>query len=154
MSAYLEHKSHIDALVQAALDVHKRHHFPLGWFHPSPDQATSLQEIADLRHEISPLSDADAINRVGQMLWDENARSVSTRYAEDVSPGQYTFRRPKRTFTQVDILKAVDGYEYQSCEHHEWKASEAYAFCAALRRAYICLLPGYGESDAWCVGGE
>ena len=47
-------------------------------------------------------------------------------------------------FDAAKILAAISCYEYQACEHPEWLASEAKAFCDALRMHMIRMLPGYG----------
>ena len=49
------------------------------------------------------------------------------------------------TFDPVKILAAINCYEYQACEHPEWKTSEARDFCEALRDRMIRMLPGYGN---------
>lgn len=122
----------------------------------------------------------ETAGRVGAMLWSENARSVSFRYdgeSYDTLPGpcdfdemalaSYTYVDPSRLPIQrrramlaegfrflpvepVAVLKACDGYEYQSCEHPGWATSEACAFLDALRRRMIRALPGY-ESASWEV---
>lgn len=46
------------------------------------------------------------------------------------------------------IAKQISCYEYQSCEHDEWRESEAYAFCEAMNAALLHSLPGY-EAAPW-----
>ena len=46
--------------------------------------------------------------------------------------------------------KAIDCYEYQSCEHAGWPRSEARALCAALRHRLIGELPGY-DAAPWGI---
>lgn len=117
------------------------------------------------RHELTRLT----ADRVGQMLLTENVRSVDYRYpgGEDL-PGRYvmatlpgfdvevrapeylqpyTFTAsPHRHWKPVEILKAIDCFEYQSCETDDWRETEAYAFCQALRSRMIDQLPGYDDA--------
>jgi hypothetical protein len=44
------------------------------------------------------------------------------------------------------VFKALDCYEYQSCEHAEWEDSEAKSFCDALRKRAGTKVPGYEEA--------
>ena len=92
------------------------------------------------------------------MLVAENLRSVRFRY-EDVKddleglPGPierdfiraYTFERTQDMAT-VAILKALDCYEYQSCETDDWPQSEAFAFCDSLGGSLVHRLPGYDDA--------
>ena len=176
MSAYVVDKAHIDALVRAGLVLPARQvqGGRLRWFWPEITQADreatyqagaawgprSAQLAEERRRELTPSAGAD---RVGAMLWSENVRSVCFRYDEpedaDELPGPVGFGvldvagyrfGPGVFLPDVDpvaVLKAIDGYEYQSCEHPGWEASEAHAFCEALRRAAIGCLPGYAEAS-------
>lgn len=177
MSAYVVDKAHVDYLVRAGLAPN--HYGPLRWLDPTvpPGERdyepgammggpTASETYEAKRRE---LNEATA-DRVGAMLWSENARSVSYRYDDesyDTIPGPCDFDElalagyryeggrlsPSPLHPQVDpvaVLKACDGYEYQSCEHPGWESSEAHAFLDALRRRMIHALPGYDEAD-WSV---
>lgn len=94
------------------------------------------------------------------MLWRENIASVSARYPNESSatlPGPCNedfVIRPSNCrndfglINPVQVLKSCDCYNYQSCEHEGWMASEAHAFIQALREAAIDALPGY-EQAVW-----
>lgn len=185
MSAYVVDKAHVDFLVRAGLGPWQ-HSGPMRWLDPSvPDGERDYEPGAMMggptahetyeakRRELT----AETADRVGAMLWSENARSVSFRYdGEDYStlPGPRDFsetalagyfyvdvtRAPIqerrrmvaegfsfRPVEPVAVLKACDGYEYQSCEHPGWETSEAKAYLEALRRRMIQLLPGYDEAE-------
>jgi hypothetical protein len=99
------------------------------------------------------------------MLWDENIRSIEGRYPDtsgrpENMPGKcdgmliYSHISGDRRgpMNPVQVLKAINCYQYQSCEHDEWKSSEAHAFIEALRSAAISALPGY-EAAAWGAPG-
>jgi hypothetical protein len=133
MSAYLVSQEHIDALIIAGL--HTRHGVYMG----------------GIKLDSSNMENADFI---GQTLWTENAKSVGHRYnepAQDVSGYKFDQRLFVK-FGELDIAKAlmaIDGYEYQACEHPEWKNSMADQFCDDLRRALLGQLSGY--KGAWSI---
>jgi hypothetical protein len=47
----------------------------------------------------------------------------------------------------VQVLKAIQSYAYQSCEHPEWDGSLAKRFCDWLESAIIGDLPGYDDAE-------
>ncbi len=141
MSAFVVSKEHINAMVTAGL--RKSYGSSLSFYHE------------DKRHELTDQT-ADTI---GQMLLDENVKSVMYRYddsevtdlpgkisAEWVIPFKYryTYGCP----TGVETIKNVQCYKYQSCEHPEWEPSMAKAFCEALIHKQFDRLPGY-EDAPW-----
>ncbi len=94
-------------------------------------------------------------DRVGAALLRENIASVSFRYAphDGGLPGPVPNPVPEdygyQPFLRVEtaqVLKAIDCYEYQSCEHPGWKDSEARRFCDVLRRRYSATMPGYDDA--------
>ncbi len=99
------------------------------------------------------------MNELGDMLVKENLSSIHSRYPDTLTdpagtPGPikqywlqpYEFRTPKRKMSVVEALKALDCYEYQSCEHEEWEKSEARQFCDTLRHSLIGCLDGYNQA--------
>ena len=153
MSAYIESKAHIDALVTAAGAVELGEHSSgLSWYHDGE------------RYEMS-YSDHARASEIGRMLWAENLASIHARYPdtaetdsnypgpagfESVQVTEYQFVRTAR-LEPVVVLKAIDGYRYQSCEHEGWETSQAFAFCRSLEHKMIGQLPGYDESRAWSL---
>lgn len=141
MSAFVVGKEHINAMIQAGRRT-SEHPYTLRWRHEG--HCYELTEVTEAR--------------TGRMLIDECVRSVRYRYPvenDDNLPGPigsywldeykapgYFGRQP----TAVEALKLISCYEYQSCEHPDWEASEAFAFCAALRHALIAQLPGYQDA--------
>jgi hypothetical protein len=131
MSAWIVSKKHIDALVTAYLH----------------SQYFDSQRTAEEN------------DRIGQMLWDENHRSVNYRYKEAMLPPSYKFE-PCSTFENKDgskvkldniaLCKLIDCYEYQTCEHKEWATSEACSFCNALRKRLVMRTDGY-EDAPWGI---
>jgi len=141
MSAFVVDKTHIDVLVRAA--INRDYHSELRYYHDH-----SWREV---NHQTA--------DTVGQMLWDENVRSVSYRYPHDsleslpgrvdspwLTPYLYRFNTP--VATAVEVLKAITCFEYQSCEHPGWETSEAHSFCKYLKDHAINQLPGY-DAAPW-----
>lgn len=92
----------------------------------------------------------DNRQQIGQMLWDENHRSVNYRYQEETPNRLYLHDRVEEPLSAVARLKLLNCYEYQTCEHPEWESSKAYAYCQALRDHLINELPGY-DSAEWAI---
>lgn len=149
MSAYVVNRDHIWFLVEAAaghvLNENNPNAGGLSWY------------FNGHRHEI-PHSFHQRQAEVGQMLWDENVKSVSHRYPDcdgkelpgpidcDFQYGQHDSKAFAR-ISAVAVLKACDGYEYQSCEHPGWESSEAHSFLESLRHRAIGALPGYDDAQ-------
>jgi hypothetical protein len=151
MSAYIVTREHIAYLVKAAESRRLNpSHAHLSWFW-NINHEEGTYERSDLKS-----SDNAQATRVGQMLWDENIKSVHARYPKDSLsslPGtigeNYQFSYNPRIKTEIDsvqVLKAADCYEYHSCEHPDWQASEAKAFIDALRSAAWHSLVGYSDA--------
>jgi hypothetical protein len=71
---------------------------------------------------------------------------VNHRYHEKTPCPTYSFKRNVTPLTPVELLKAVDCLEYQSCEHEGWNKSEAKKECERLRAIATRNLPGYNEA--------
>ena len=143
MSAFMVSKQHIDAIVATAFWG------PEG----SRDQWSAYYNGEGFGY--------DRLNQLGEMLVKENLSSIHARYPDTLenpegTPGPieqywlqpYTFKHPAHAYTAVEILKAIDCYEYQSCEHDEWATSTAAKFCNELRGKLIGFLPGY-DAAPW-----
>jgi len=164
MSAYIQGKEHIDALLRVGLEgpTGRDVWHSLSWW------------TGEERHELT----RENVDAIGAVLTAENARSVQYRYPDDgmdtlAGPtdngfvtdallGRYAYQsgygtgpvfigQGPRHLSAVEALKAINGYEYQSCEHPAWETSGAKAFCEALRRAVEVCLPGYEEADTWSI---
>ena len=84
---------------------------------------------------------------VGQILVDENYRSVNYRYSENGEPEEFAPDYTVRTLSPVEVIKACDCYLYQSCETPDWKETEAYAIVRMIRERAIRRLPGYEKAE-------
>lgn len=87
---------------------------------------------------------------VGAMLLGQNRRTVDCRYDESDIEQPYT-HAPSSARSPAALLKAIDRYEYQSCETPDWEQSEAARFCQELRAHVIRQLPGYDQADTWPI---
>jgi len=150
MSAYIVDNEHIRVLVWAGLQF--KAYGPLRWLVPNPEQSSSVGVITSFGITTRDLTRKSA-ETVGQMLYDQNARSVNHRYDDD-DLAIYDHGAPACTsWSPVDILKAISGYEYQSCETPDWPESEAFWFCYMLRKQVMGHLPGYDDGP-WSITTE
>ena len=147
MSAYIVDREDIDTLVTAAVARSLTYDY-----HGTP------------RHVTEATADD-----VGRLLWVENLTSVAARYPNDVSGGRTgpcdltdeeirTYRYPA-PLTRLDVetgaavggpsaqatIELIRCYQYQSCEHEEWAASEARALTEALKAACEAEVPAERE---------
>lgn len=146
MSAYLVDREHILYLLTAATSRVIESQGKLSWFH------------AGQWHDVR-CGESERAAEVANLLWRENMASVSARYPNESSatlpgPGHENFVIVPADFPAsfkaidaVQVIKSCDCYEYQSCEHGDWKTSEAHAFIAALRSAAWHALPGYDDAE-------
>lgn len=122
MSAFVVSHYHIDALVSWAM-AHRASAFPRG---------------------VTPAS-------LGSLLFEFNCLSVEARYDEHV-PRDYRFtHRPEAArLSPVQILKACDCLEYQSCELSDWANTDARMLLDRIRSCAVHSLPGYDDAE-WCM---
>ena len=141
MSAFVVGSAHVRAMLRAAMAYgHDRGRFRWS-YGPGEDGELRL----------------DNANQVGQMLMDECVASVAHRYSDDTTaelPGSMDnldpFQYPLTGHlpTPVEAIKLVHCYEYQSCEHEAWEASDAHRFTTALHDTLESALPGY-DAAPW-----
>jgi hypothetical protein len=153
VSAFVQEDDHIDLLVTAAIEY--AHHGSTGLSVHYPDAA----EVYGYRYiQVN----RDTATEIGRKLLAENVQSVCHRYGEGIDADEYAgyatsienYQWRPVSLGLYDnpaalILKACDGYEYQSCEHDGWAASEAKAIVDAIRSSAISHVPGYDEADSW-----
>lgn len=162
MSAFVVDTAHIDAMVQAGL----RGRWNLSWYwegehheltRANADEIGAMllaENVRSVDHRYSPPG-REAIYGEG---WETPEQNLPGRYVTEQLPGiepisfpqwltPYRYTEPRRSFSPVAILKAIDCYEYQSCEHDEWRESQAFTFCRALRSWCIGKLEGYEAAD-------
>ena len=149
MSAYVVDPAHIDVMLSVAIAGPKE---SAGHWTPP-----YVYELLEGDEHTGPVTAATA-DLAGQALLAECIASVSYLYPDD-RPGQLPGPAPNpvvdqyewtdfgRLMTAVEALCAIDGYEYQSCEHPGWWDSGAHHFCHRFRKALIRCLPGYESAN-------
>lgn len=111
--------------------------------------------VTALIQDGAPASEADEI---GHILWHENHRSVNARYSEDTRTPLYRYK--PLALSRIAVLKAIDCYEYQSCEHSGWDDSTARALMLKLSTALENYYTGNPretkeyEDAAWGIAGR
>jgi hypothetical protein len=96
--------------------------------------------------------------RVGRFLLKENARSVEQLYGDGYPEGHtqtrtYVFRPWRRAPSPVEVIKACQCLEYQSCEHEGHASSIGKKMLREIMNAAIAALPGY-EAAPWAIGSR
>jgi len=134
MSAYLVPDYHINALVSWARDRHGSGAVSYYW--------------GGRRREVR----GDE-KRIASVLYAENVRSVNSRYKEHDPAHGFKFQYVSNVLNPIDVIKGCHGYGYQACETDDWEQSEAFAIIAAISQSAIRALPGYEDSNAWCISG-
>ncbi len=123
MSAFIISKEHIDCLVTYA--VFKRLH---------------------CRVNDRTQADLDNADEIGQLLVNENYRSYNYLYNdENINPYVYSFTKSPK-YSLIQIIKACNCYNYQSCETDDYYQSDAYYLVDNIIKSCIMDLPGYEES--------
>lgn len=162
MSAFIQEPEHLCYMVQAGIELARGPDYPLRWWAADPSAEAwtergsalpsweALQRVEHLRRELTP----DTADQVVLMLHDENVRSVNHRYDEEDLTAPPTYRRTRLESDPVWLLKAINGYEYQACEHPEWDGSEAQRFCEALTGLAVRRLPGYDAAPTWSISED
>ena len=140
MSAYIVSKRHIDMLVTVAFYGPQREIAvsPMGmWSKPNFIYITQDLNTQDMTPD-----------DLGQLLWDENYRSVNARYNEDEKAPEYVFEPLERgkVPTIWQAYSGIDTYEYQACEADDWYTTPAFRFCVALKDKLVKFSAGYRET--------
>lgn len=78
------------------------------------------------------------MNRLGQILMEENYRSVNARYRENTPCPEYRWAPPvSDEWSCEEVLRAIRGYEYQSTAAGDWDKSLAKQVCDKVREACV-----------------
>jgi len=96
---------------------------------------------------------------LGQLLWDENIKSVEHRYPSDaidqlpgtIGDAPYIYDASPSVWLTIDplqVIKAAKCYQYQACEHDGWHDSTAKHFIDGLIDEAITKITGYSKL-AW-----
>ena len=93
----------------------------------------------------------DNLDMIGQILVNQNYRSVNHRYNDMEIPPEYHWERyPLSKLSAVQVIKACDCYAYQACEVDDWETTEAHKIIDTIRERAIDELPGMEEAE-WGV---
>lgn len=85
-----------------------------------------------------------------QLLLDENVRSVNYRYGETTEADRIVYEIDAPCLTPVQIIKAAQCLDYQSCETDDWEDTMAKKFLDAIIQQAIVKLPGYDDAP-WTI---
>lgn len=127
MSAFILLEKHINTLITSALFA-SRYGYNFGVVHNN-------------QYKTYHFNDTDIL---GQILVNQNYKSVNYRYDENEIPYKYHFKYTEAE--AIQILKACDCYDYQSCETEDYYSTEACAIIERIRRDTISTLPGYNDA--------
>lgn len=146
MSAYMVDRIHIEYLLAAAS-------------HRAISQGTLYYGPHEQRQTFGLCESRERHEEVGQMLWDENRKSIDYRYPDcagndENCPGEvgedFRYQHSGRCWSKMDavqVIKACHCYRYQSCEHPGWERSLAASFIEVLIAAAVHSLPGYDAAE-------
>lgn len=114
MSAWMCSDSHFDALLTYALA-----HGGVEFSNPKTNHTTIT---------------ADNVDAIGQILVDENVRSLVSRYGEDMMENghRYTFEPFPHLLNDGEAYKTAACADYQSCESDDYNTTPAQAILMAL----------------------
>jgi hypothetical protein len=133
MSAYMVSENHLHALVNYAL----QHNLD----YRTPDRRVRITR--------------DSAEEVGQLLSDENYRSVHRRYSDRAAdyfgkPPAYRFKLVLALPGAVAMLKLCHCYAYQACETDDWESSIAFHIIDAIKDHAARHVPGY-DAAPWGI---
>jgi hypothetical protein len=140
MSAYVVEKNHIGYLVDAAYFLGVHYHYQGEW-----RRVINLERYA-----------------LGQILWDENVKSVQYRYDETdrnnlpcacADAPDFIFDLPANTWPEEDyylqVIQSCRCYDYQACEHSCYRESEAKAIIDAIQTDAVSKLLNQNDDLIW-----
>jgi|SRR6185369_4309213 len=137
MSAFIVSKATIDAIVTFA---------------------AAHRSVAPQVLHYEKINGVAAETKLGRMLLEENERSIRYRYPQTTGPSdmpgpvdydgaeRYFYAKRFEPIAAIEIVKLCDCLEYQSCEHPEWKDSEACRILALIRESAVMEIPGYDKA--------
>lgn len=132
MSAFTVSDKHISAMLQAMNTPQMYHGYVFSYWWEG-----EWKEIRDKQY-------------LGQVLKNENYRSVNFRYDDNEETLPFTYQTPEKRYTPVEIIALCNCFNYQACETDNWKETKAYSIMQALRENAIQSLPGMNDAP-WSI---
>jgi hypothetical protein len=153
MSTYLVTAGHIDALVSYCRAESLRFIVP-------------AEGTMDGQGATLAATDDEGARAIGQVLFDQNARSLAARYGADdtgaaegfAAAESYAFHPfPESSLTPAFIIGAASCFDYQACECDSWNMSLAAWITAGItKRAAYALATrqadALGKARTWAIG--
>lgn len=105
-------------------------------------------------HAFTPAQLVSEADRMGQLLWDENHRSVSFAHIINLPAPSYTWQPVIEISYAIDVEQALQiersrlFYSEVSCHHHGWDGSESRALIDQLGHAIDRFLAGHPIEDS------
>jgi len=143
MSAFIVTDEHITAMLSSVTSRHPGD----GAYYRRSEQYNDENGCQTIQHF------GGHTQYLGQILVDQNFRSVNCRYGEEYEAEKFVNKPNMRPRTPVEVIKLCDCYHYQSCETGDYYESEAWAIVNAIRERAIHNLPGYAEAE-WTIYTE
>jgi len=129
MSAYVVSNNHINAIVRF-MEMAK----------------PKIFERAG-RHFIGGIDPAQYGNAIGQLLLNENVRSVNYRYGQKGRAAKFTYHPMPPAVKPIEALKLINGLDYQSCERNDWHKSVACLILTTLKIAILEDMAGLNDNS-------
>jgi hypothetical protein len=137
MSAFTVSNKHISALLNFYASQKP---------YASPQWLHSLAKPGEFPTQFD---DKSILTEIGQVLVNENYRSVNHRYHEQTAAFDFKLQDTD-AYKPVDVLSLLDCYDYQSCETDDYYKTPAADVINAIRKAAIKALPGW-EDGPWAI---
>ena len=83
-------------------------------------------------------------DRIGQLMLDANLDAYGRRYLDEAEVYIYSYSIPTRIHEPIEVLKAIDGYEYQCSVDASWDTHLIHLMMQQLRERVIAWLDGGG----------
>ncbi len=81
-----------------------------------------------------------------ELLLAENTRSVNHRYRENTPVETIVFSSQDPTLSPIEVIKACDCLDYQSCETDDWRSTPACKLLESIQSHAVRQLDGYQKA--------
>lgn len=83
-------------------------------------------------------------------MLDANLDAYGRRYLDATEIYVYSYSIPTRIHEPIEVLKAIDGYEYQCSVDASWDTHPIHLMMQQLRKRVIAWLDGYDAAE-WLI---